>query len=154
MKAVAVIIFVFFLFRLFCIFLRFHRHPIPYYLAALALLRHRRRIDHMMNHDHFNDGRHEMKQEGVVADVMETLPVLRYADVRKLMEKKVVRETGACAICLCEFEAGRSLLRLLPKCDHVFHVGCIDRWLAFHVTCPVCRAELTADSGDGDKFER
>ncbi|KAL0464193.1 UNVERIFIED_CONTAM: E3 ubiquitin-protein ligase ATL6 [Sesamum latifolium] len=39
-------------------------------------------------------------------------------------------------------------LRLLPKCDHVFHPECIDAWLESHVTCPVCRANLVPQPGD------
>ncbi|CAL9175040.1 unnamed protein product [Musa hybrid cultivar] len=44
-----------------------------------------------------------------------------------------------CAVCLGAAEEGE-MVRLLPDCKHLFHVGCIDMWLASHVTCPVCRA--------------
>ncbi|CAL9128440.1 unnamed protein product [Musa textilis] len=44
-----------------------------------------------------------------------------------------------CAVCLSTVEEGE-MVRLLPTCKHLFHVGCIDMWLACHVTCPVCRA--------------
>lgn len=47
-----------------------------------------------------------------------------------------------CAVCLAEFADGGEKLRLLPGCCHVFHAACIDVWLAAHVTCPVCRADL------------
>ncbi|XP_021840489.2 E3 ubiquitin-protein ligase ATL15-like [Spinacia oleracea] len=46
-----------------------------------------------------------------------------------------------CAVCLSPYEEEETL-RLLPKCDHVFHLLCVDRWLAAHTTCPICRAEL------------
>ncbi|RRT40367.1 hypothetical protein B296_00058575, partial [Ensete ventricosum] len=48
-----------------------------------------------------------------------------------------------CAVCLSEFHDGE-LLRLLPKCGHAFHVGCIDTWLRSHVNCPLCRAPIVA----------
>lgn len=42
-------------------------------------------------------------------------------------------------MCLSAVEE-REVVRLLPNCGHVFHVGCIDVWLRSHCTCPVCRA--------------
>lgn len=48
-----------------------------------------------------------------------------------------------CAVCLSEFRDGE-LLRLLPKCDHAFHMGCVDTWLRSHVNCPLCRAPVLA----------
>ncbi|CAD5328275.1 unnamed protein product [Arabidopsis thaliana] len=46
-----------------------------------------------------------------------------------------------CSICLGEFNEDESL-RLLPKCNHTFHVVCIDRWLKSHSNCPLCRAKI------------
>lgn len=46
-----------------------------------------------------------------------------------------------CSICLSEFEEEESV-RLLPKCNHAFHVPCVDRWLKYHSNCPLCRANL------------
>ncbi|KFK28476.1 hypothetical protein AALP_AA7G001200 [Arabis alpina] len=46
-----------------------------------------------------------------------------------------------CSICLGEFNEDESL-RLLPKCNHIFHVVCIDRWLKSHSNCPLCRAKI------------
>lgn len=43
-----------------------------------------------------------------------------------------------CAICLSDFAAGDKV-RLLPKCNHGFHVKCIDKWLGSHSSCPKCR---------------
>ncbi|XP_074559404.1 uncharacterized protein LOC141815358 [Curcuma longa] len=48
-----------------------------------------------------------------------------------------------CAVCLSEFQDGE-LLRLLPKCHHAFHMGCVDTWLRSHVNCPLCRAPVVA----------
>lgn len=46
-----------------------------------------------------------------------------------------------CSVCLSEFEENESL-RLLPKCNHAFHVTCIDTWLTSHSSCPLCRANI------------
>ncbi|KAF7026999.1 hypothetical protein CFC21_039070 [Triticum aestivum] len=32
--------------------------------------------------------------------------------------------------------------RFLPGCGHGFHAGCVDRWLAAHTTCPLCRVTV------------
>lgn len=46
-----------------------------------------------------------------------------------------------CPICLGEFEDGDKV-RVLPKCNHGFHVSCIDTWLLSHSSCPNCRHSL------------
>lgn len=43
-----------------------------------------------------------------------------------------------CSICLSELVKGDKA-RLLPKCNHSFHVECIDMWFQSHSTCPICR---------------
>ncbi|KAL2330538.1 hypothetical protein Fmac_018119 [Flemingia macrophylla] len=52
-----------------------------------------------------------------------------------------------CPICLGEFEKG-DRVRMLPKCNHGFHVRCIDTWLASHSSCPNCRHSLLEKPGD------
>ncbi|KAE8802496.1 E3 ubiquitin-protein ligase RING1 [Hordeum vulgare] len=51
-----------------------------------------------------------------------------------------------CAVCLAEFRGGETL-RLLPRCGHAFHRGCIDTWLRAHVNCPLCRAPVKVTDG-------
>jgi E3 ubiquitin-protein ligase ATL6/9/15/31/42/55 len=80
-------------------------------------------------------------QRGLDEAVIETFPTMAYADVK---EHKAVKGALECAVCLSEFDDDETL-RLLPKCSHVFHPDCIDTWLASHVTCPVCRANLVPD---------
>lgn len=75
---------------------------------------------------------------GLDPAVVDAFPVFLYSDVKGL---KIGSAGLECAVCLNEFESDETL-RLLPKCSHVFHPDCIDAWLACHVTCPVCRANL------------
>lgn len=46
-----------------------------------------------------------------------------------------------CPICLGEFVDGEKV-RVLPKCNHGFHLRCIDTWLVSHTSCPNCRHSL------------
>ncbi|XP_050371682.1 RING-H2 finger protein ATL74-like [Argentina anserina] len=50
-----------------------------------------------------------------------------------------------CAICLVDFSDGDKI-RTLPKCNHRFHVACIDKWLQSHSSCPTCRHRLKSSS--------
>ncbi|XP_072972775.1 RING-H2 finger protein ATL3-like [Typha angustifolia] len=58
-----------------------------------------------------------------------------------------------CTICLSEISDGEEA-RMLPRCSHGFHVGCIDMWLSSNSTCPLCRTAVIADasksSGSGN----
>ena len=49
--------------------------------------------------------------------------------------------SSICSVCTLEYESGQQV-RCLDVCDHAFHTGCIDRWLADHNTCPLCRSSV------------
>jgi Ring finger domain len=56
------------------------------------------------------------------------------------------RKTGTsselvCSVCL-EVLLDGEMVRQLPACRHLFHVGCIDMWLGSHSTCPLCRSSV------------
>ncbi|XP_016472566.1 RING-H2 finger protein ATL54-like [Nicotiana tabacum] len=46
-----------------------------------------------------------------------------------------------CSVCLSEFQEDETL-RILPPCNHAFHIPCIDTWLRSHTNCPMCRAGI------------
>jgi E3 ubiquitin-protein ligase ATL6/9/15/31/42/55 len=90
--------------------------------------------------------------KGLDKSVVESLPVVHFKDLnfQHVADEKVDGGHGKnekddvhreCAVCLSEFETEDSL-RLLPKCNHVFHLECIDVWFRSHSTCPLCRASL------------
>lgn len=54
-------------------------------------------------------------------------------------------EGSACSVCLSEF-GDDEMLRLLPKCNHAFHISCIDTWLRSHTNCPLCRAGILSNT--------
>ncbi|CAL5048120.1 unnamed protein product [Urochloa decumbens] len=53
-----------------------------------------------------------------------------------------------CSVCLGAVQPGE-MVRRLPICKHLYHVECIDMWLASHVTCPVCRSDVEHAPADG-----
>lgn len=76
---------------------------------------------------------------GLDPEIIESFPTFDYAAVKS---SKIGKGALECAVCLMEFE-DEDTLRLIPKCDHVFHPDCIDAWLVGHTTCPVCRCNLS-----------
>lgn len=72
------------------------------------------------------------KNSGIDRSVIESLPVFRFSSLRGQ------KDGLECAVCLNPFEPVE-VLRLLPKCNHAFHVECVDTWLDAHSTCPLCR---------------
>ncbi|TVU08680.1 hypothetical protein EJB05_42091, partial [Eragrostis curvula] len=53
-----------------------------------------------------------------------------------------------CSVCLGAVQPGEKVRRL-PLCKHLYHVECIDMWLASHTTCPLCRADVEPPGEDG-----
>ncbi|KAL8138739.1 hypothetical protein V2J09_004740 [Rumex salicifolius] len=72
--------------------------------------------------------------------------LIKLISVCKYKKKDGVFLSTDCSVCLGEFEEGEAL-RLLPKCSHAFHVSCIDKWLKTHSSCPLCRSNITIQSG-------
>uniref|UniRef100_A0A7C9A688 RING-type E3 ubiquitin transferase n=1 Tax=Opuntia streptacantha TaxID=393608 RepID=A0A7C9A688_OPUST len=75
---------------------------------------------------------------GLSPSLINTIAVIKYTK-----ENSRAVECTDCAVCLAEFEGGEEL-RILPKCNHAFHVPCIDTWLKSHINCPLCRAPVVA----------
>ncbi|KAK1280681.1 RING-H2 finger protein ATL44 [Acorus gramineus] len=76
---------------------------------------------------------------GLTREDLAALPVTTYAADKAA----VTMEGGGCAICLVDFEEGNEeKVRVLPRCGHGFHVGCVDRWLRAHSSCPTCRRRI------------
>ncbi|CAI0447907.1 unnamed protein product [Linum tenue] len=95
--------------------------------------------------EHFAGGRWSISDPpGLDAEIIDSFPTFLFSSVKGL---KIGKGGVECAVCICEFE-DHEMLRLIPKCSHVFHPKCIDAWLASHVTCPVCRANLNPVRAD------
>lgn len=80
-----------------------------------------------------DDSKHRRDADRVSLQ-LEAIPVVAYAPGSSHSEEEV------CSICLGEYAQGVEV-RALPKCRHVFHKGCVDRWLLTRSSfCPICRA--------------
>jgi len=55
------------------------------------------------------------------------------------LKKNNKHNLDTCSICFEPFKDKDNCREL--TCSHLFHVDCIDTWLAEHITCPVCREE-------------
>ncbi|XP_038680669.1 RING-H2 finger protein ATL78-like [Tripterygium wilfordii] len=78
--------------------------------------------------------------KGLKQKALQTFPIVNYS-----VEMKLPGSDTECVICLSEFAAGEPV-RLLPQCNHKFHVQCIDKWLSSHSSCPMCRQNLDRTS--------
>ncbi|KAK2419466.1 RING-H2 finger protein ATL2 [Trifolium repens] len=73
---------------------------------------------------------------GLDASVIKSLPVSVFNSKDENVE---------CSVCLSEVVEGEKL-RVLPQCNHKFHIYCIDMWFQSHSTCPLCRITLATPS--------
>lgn len=82
------------------------------------------------------------------------LPVSVYSDIKEETQDGD-EEEEMCSICLMEFE-DEDFVNKLPRCGHVFHGECMDKWLdrSCQFTCPLCRSSLlhAANSSAKCKF--
>ncbi|KAK4359802.1 hypothetical protein RND71_022031 [Anisodus tanguticus] len=75
----------------------------------------------------------KLVNKGIEKKALKTFPVITYTT-----ELKHPEIDSECVICLSEFGVGEKV-KVLPKCNHGFHVKCIDKWLNSHSSCPTCR---------------
>ncbi|KAG9142608.1 hypothetical protein Leryth_011699 [Lithospermum erythrorhizon] len=75
----------------------------------------------------------KLANTGIKKKALKTFPVVKYS-----RDIKIPGLESECVICLANFSLGEKI-KLLPKCNHGFHVKCIDRWLNCHSSCPTCR---------------
>ncbi|CAN4123028.1 unnamed protein product [Withania somnifera] len=79
-----------------------------------------------------NDPVKQNQELGLSAAQLDKLP--------KITGKELVMGND-CAVCLDEIE-NEQMARVVPGCNHGFHVECADTWLSKNPVCPVCRTKL------------
>ncbi|XP_065869446.1 RING-H2 finger protein ATL3 [Euphorbia lathyris] len=96
----------------------------------------------------FNPGQDPVRT-GLELSVLRSLPIV-------IFQSEEFKDGLECAVCLSDILQGEKA-RLLPKCNHGFHVDCIDMWFQYHSTCPLCRnsvaPKLECPSFDSNDLE-
>ncbi|KAG0480082.1 hypothetical protein HPP92_010940 [Vanilla planifolia] len=97
----------------------------------------RRRRTHFI----FFPGESPVLSRGLDPSILRSLPITVYrpSDFQEGLE---------CAVCISEIAEGEEA-RLLPKCNHGFHLECIDMWFHSHSTCPLCRCPVIQEVSAG-----
>lgn len=81
-----------------------------------------------------------LHDSGLDQTAIDALPVFLYGDITMSL-----KESFDCAVCLNEF-SDTDKLRILPVCNHAFHLHCIDIWLLSNSNCPLCRRSLSTSN--------
>ncbi|KAH0727237.1 hypothetical protein KY284_003102 [Solanum tuberosum] len=67
--------------------------------------------------------------------------VISTITIRKYKGGEGLIEGTECSVYLSEFREDETF-KILPTCNHAFHIPCIDTWLKSHTNCPMCRASI------------
>ncbi|XP_031488146.1 E3 ubiquitin-protein ligase BIG BROTHER [Nymphaea colorata] len=82
------------------------------------------------------------QSKGLPKEIISTLPISKYKC--SIFSRKRTRER--CVICQMNYRRGDMCMTL--PCKHIYHSGCVSRWLSINKACPVCFVEV---SGTGRK---
>ncbi|KAK1617544.1 hypothetical protein QYE76_023061 [Lolium multiflorum] len=82
-----------------------------------------------------------VRDKGVDPELLRSLPTKVYRAAAQKSSAAEDRDRVECAVCLSELQDGE-VARFLPPCGHGFHARCVDKWLASHSTCPLCRVTV------------
>lgn len=69
--------------------------------------------------------------------------------IEALQSVEIEKDGEECVICLEEWAVGEMATEM--PCKHIFHGGCIEKWLKIHGSCPVCRYKMPVDEDDDSK---
>jgi len=73
--------------------------------------------------------------------IRERMPIVEFG----ILAEGAEDEDVMCAVCLNNMEKHQEIRRL-TNCSHIFHRGCLDKWLDHDQrTCPLCRSSFLSD---------
>jgi len=82
------------------------------------------------------------QSSGLPSKYIRRLAVTKYCDLEGS------DKSDECSICLEEYALGTAV-KVLP-CGHIFHPVCIDKWLAGHGVCPLCKCDVRESLEDAE----
>ena len=66
------------------------------------------------------------------------------SSIRKMLDRTTIRNVSelsdnkrSCLICLEDFKNREKIYSL--KCNHIFHIRCLNKWIKRNHKCPICR---------------
>uniref|UniRef100_A0A0C9S704 TSA: Wollemia nobilis Ref_Wollemi_Transcript_10090_1462 transcribed RNA sequence n=1 Tax=Wollemia nobilis TaxID=56998 RepID=A0A0C9S704_9CONI len=104
-------------------------------LGLNSIVRCALRCSRRMVFESAEDGAVRIANTGIKRRTLRSLPIFVYGGPGAPPLPGLCTD---CPICLAEFIHGDKV-RVLPKCNHGFHVKCVDTWLLSHSSCPTCR---------------
>jgi hypothetical protein len=94
--------------------------------------------------DEANDLNGDVASRPTPQDTIDALKGVRYATVK-------VDDDTQCTICCEQFEDEQFVIKL--PCRHIFCEDDILEWLNNHDSCPICRAQVSSETAEGDAEE-
>ncbi|KAI3459492.1 hypothetical protein Pfo_016155 [Paulownia fortunei] len=88
-----------------------------------------------------------VENRGLDEAAIRSIPIFEFKKGVPGKDEASGRKPYECAVCLNEFQEEEKL-RVIPNCDHVFHIDCIDIWLQNNANCPICRTSVSATRPD------
>ena len=90
------------------------------------------------------------KLRPAAAQDVEQLSQLEYDSA---LSPRAANNLRDCSVCKEDLEEGSIIIKL-PRCAHVFHAECLQRWLLYQSWCPVCRTEVGSSATSGAAQEQ
>jgi len=79
-------------------------------------------------------------------------PIQLHTTTFSFDQYKDKNKKDTCVICLYEFKKNAKIRKL--RCNHFFHIKCIDQWIINNPTCPCCRKSIIPDSKKKNKNKK
>lgn len=70
----------------------------------------------------------------------EALDSKEIKEIKKVRYERRGEEGDQCCVCFVEFENRENISEL--RCKHLFHTGCISKWLELSCLCPLCKGNV------------